>query len=248
MTTKNELSAEWGALYGALSDAFAAGNRDAFIETLDRLGEAREQGLYQELRELSASLRFALDQFRLDSRLATLAGKDVPDARVRLDHALKLTEDGAHRTLDLVERSCPLAERTAKQAAVLVATLRAVRGDATGATPLDKVLGQIADFLAVAQRDSDTVRANLTDVLMAQSYQDLSGQIIRGVITLVGEVERTLAHFAALAGGQPTRSTTAAVESETPATQGFGPAVPGLTRDAVGEQGDVDALLADLGM
>jgi chemotaxis protein CheZ len=257
MTIKTDLSAEWGPLYDALSAAFAAGNRDAFIETLDRVGEARQAALYQELRELSGSLRFALDQFRLDSRLATLAGKDVPDARVRLDHALKLTEDGAHRTLDLVERSCPLAEYTAKQAGALVASLRAVRGDVTavagvtggaGVTPLDNVLGQIADFLAVAQRDSDTVRANLTEVLMAQSYQDLSGQIIRGVITLVGEVERTLAHFAALAGGG-TQGKTAGAAVETPnSAQGFGPAVPGLTKDAVGEQGDVDALLADLGM
>ena len=82
---------------------------------------------------------------------------------------------------------------------------------------------------------------------MAQSSQDLSGQIIRGVITLVGEVERTLAHFAALAGGPPVKVTGAPVEATTSA-QGFGPAVPGLTRNAVDEQGDVDALLADLGM
>ena len=248
MPTKNELHAEWGTLFGALSDAFASGNRDAFIESLDCLGEAREEGLYRELREISGSLRFALDQFRLDSRLATLAGKDVPDARVRLDHALKLTEDGAHRTLDLVERSCPLADHTAKHAGALGASLRALRGDLTEITPLDKVVGQIADFLAIAQRDSDTVRANLTEVLMAQSYQDLSGQIIRGVITLVGEVERTLAHFAALAGGGTQEKTAAAAVETSNSSQGFGPAVPGLTKNAVDEQGDVDALLADLGM
>ncbi len=247
-TTKQaELTAEWGDLYGALSEAFAAGDRDAFIETLDRLGEAREQALYRELRELSGSLRFALDQFRLDSRLATLAGKDVPDARVRLDHALKLTEDGAHRTLDLVERSCPLAEHTAKQAAAILTSLRAARGEADNATSIEAALTQVDRFLVVARHNSDTVRTNLTEVLMAQSYQDLSGQIIRGVITLVAEVERTLAHFAILAGKSP-GGAGVANGSATSAAQGFGPAVPGLTKDAVGEQGDVDALLADLGM
>ena len=149
--------------------------------------------------------------------------------------------------MDLVERSCPLAAHTAKQAAVHVAALRAVRGDMTKTAALNTVLADVTDFLTVTQRDSDTVRANLTEVLMAQSYQDLSGQIIRGVITLVGEVERTLAHFAALAGDNPVQSNRSTSE---PATNGhgFGPAVPGLTRDAVGEQGDVDALLADLGM
>lgn len=255
MTQQTELTGEWGDLFGALSAAFAAGNRDAFMETLDRLGAAREQDLYRELRELSGSLRFALDQFRLDSRLATLAGKDVPDARVRLDHALKLTEDGAHRTLDLVERSCPLAEHTAKQAAAIVASLRAARSTITDTPAVEAALTQVDRFLVVAQFNSDTVRANLTEVLMAQSYQDLSGQIIRGVITLVGEVERTLSHFAALAGEHPGSGRTvsggsagsAPAESTAP-THGFGPAVPGLTQGAVGEQGDVDALLADLGM
>src|SRR5580704_8450093 len=159
MTTKNELHAEWGTLFGALSDAFASGNRDAFIDTLDRLGEAREVALYRELRELSGSLRFALDQFRLDSRLATLAGKDVPDAKVRLDHALKLTEDGAHRTLDLVERSCPLAEHTAKQAASIVASLRIARSTVTDVPAIEAALTQVDRFLVVAQFNSDTVRA-----------------------------------------------------------------------------------------
>lgn len=254
MTQQTELTREWGDLFGTLAAAFAAGNRDAFIESLDRLGAAREQDLYRELRELSGSLRFALDQFRLDSRLATLAGKDVPDAKVRLDHALKLTEDGAHRTLDLVERSCPLAEHTAKQATAIVASLRAARTTTIDTPAVEAALTQVDRFLVVAQFNSDTVRANLTEVLMAQSYQDLSGQIIRGVITLVGEVERTLSHFAALAGEHPGRTAgsggvggSTSGESTAPA-HGFGPAVPGLTQGAVGEQGDVDALLADLGM
>jgi chemotaxis protein CheZ len=82
---------------------------------------------------------------------------------------------------------------------------------------------------------------------MAQSSQDLSGQIIRGVIVLVGEVERTLSHLSALAGNDPTKSA-ALLNPATSASSGFGPAIPGLTTGAVGEQNDVDALLADLGM
>ncbi|HEY6924773.1 MAG TPA: protein phosphatase CheZ [Steroidobacteraceae bacterium] len=251
MALQSDLKAEWGELFGALSTAFASGDRTAFIQTLDRLGEAREHALYRDLRELSGDLRLALEQFRLDSRLATLAGKDVPDARLRLDHALKLTEEGAHRTLDLVERSCPLAERIAKQAAALTGPLRSVReGLLDGTThpaSVAEVLAQAAEFLTVAQRESDLVRGNLTEVLMAQSSQDLSGQIIRGVIVLVGEVERTLAHLSTLAGNDPASS----VAPQSPAASsgnGFGPAIPGLTTGAVGEQNDVDALLADLGM
>lgn len=248
MTATSGLEAEWGELYGALAKAFAAGNQKAFLDALDSLGAAREDGLYRELREMTSkmtnSLRFALEQFRMDSRLSTLAGREVPDARVRLDHVLKLTEEGAHRTLDLVERSCPLADRTAKDAAALVTQMQA-RG---GAGPeLEGLLTRVDNFLSAAQRDSDAVRSNLNEVLMAQSYQDLSGQIIRGVITLVSEVEKTLSHFASLAGDASGKSTAAAAAPQE-VGNGFGPAIPGITKDAMGEQVDVDALLADLGM
>jgi chemotaxis protein CheZ len=245
MTSDPDLKAEWGEFFAALSNAYAAGDREAFLTSLDRLVETRAQTLMRNLRDLSGGLRSALDQFQLNSRLAALAGKDVPDARVRLDHALKLTEDGAHRTLDLVERSCPLADNIAKRAATLVMTLRSMQDVMSRTTAFPEVLARLDDFLTLAQRDSEVVRANLTDVLMAQSYQDLSGQIIRGVITLVSEVERTLAQLAGLTGHIP--GAINSTDTSNPA-HGFGPAIPGVTNDAVSEQNDVDALLADLGM
>ena len=245
MTAELDMRAEWGELFGALAHAFAAGNRDGFVEILDRLGEKRSQSLYKDVREASDRLRAALDQFQLNSRLANLAGKEVPDARLRLDHALKLTEDGAHKTLDLVEQSWPLAEKVAKQAAGLVKTLHGAGNGVAHRIAADLLPG-IQEFLVTAQRDSEAVRGNLTEVLMAQSAQDLSGQIIRGVITLVGEVERTLGQLASLTGNGPAKA--AACNDSGSTSQGFGPVIPGLTKDAVNEQNDVDALLADLGM
>jgi len=243
MTAEIDMRAEWGEMFGALAQAFAAGDRDNFVEVLDRLAEARSQSLYKDVREATERLRSALDQFQLNSRLATLAGKEVPDAKLRLDHALKLTEDGAHKTLDLVERSCPLAEKVAKQASNLVKTLQS--SGVAHRVAADLVPG-IQEFLVAAQRDSEVVRANLTEVLMAQSAQDLSGQIIRGVITLVSEVERTLGQLASLTGNDPANAAPAADSGSV--SQGFGPVIPGLTKDAMSEQNDVDALLADLGM
>jgi chemotaxis protein CheZ len=243
MSSETDMRAEWSELFGELAQAFATGKRDSFNEILDRLGEKRNQSLFKDVREASDRLRAALDQFQLNSRLATLAGKDVPDARLRLDHALKLTEEGAHKTLDLVEQSCPLADKVAKQSAGLVKTLNS--SGVAHRIAADLVPG-ILEFLATAQRDSEVVRANLTEVLMAQSAQDLSGQIIRGVITLVGEVERTLGQLASLTGAHPADAAAAANQGSV--SQGFGPVIPGLTKDAVSEQNDVDALLADLGM
>jgi chemotaxis protein CheZ len=165
---------------------------------------------------------------------------------MRLDHVLKLSEDAAHRTLDLVERSGPLADRLATEAAALVEPIQQARIALRG-SGVEDLLARVESFLACARRDGDIVRANLDEVLMAQSYQDLSGQIIRTVIKLVVELERTLAHFAQLAGERPADESTPAAQ-EVASSHGYGPPVPGISTDAVGEQEDVDALLAKMGM
>ncbi len=195
-----------------------------------------------ESNEFVRRLRVALERFNLDSRLANLAGRDVPDARVRLDHALRLTEEAAHRTLDLVECSGPLAERTAREANALSPLWQRLRNVRLNDVEFDELFLRMDAFLTAAHKDGETVRSNLSDVLLAQSYQDLSGQIIRGVINLVTELESTLTEFAQLAGHGMSLSPQAPAPSD--AGRGYGPAIPGITSGALGEQDDVDALLA----
>jgi len=85
-------------------------------------------------------------------------------------------------------------------------------------------------------------------VLLAQGYQDLSGQIIRGVMTLVEQLEEALGELVRIAGADREGDGAA----RTPAgntLRGDGPAVPGIDHaHAVSGQQDVDALLSDLGM
>ncbi|MFL6605245.1 MAG: protein phosphatase CheZ [Steroidobacteraceae bacterium] len=202
--------------------------------------------VWEDLRALNASLQRTLTEFRSSFHRASVAGKDMPDARLRLDHVLKLTEDAAHRTLDLVERSGPLAARLATDAAALVEPIRVARAAYRG-SGVEDLLSRVETFLTSAERDGAAVRANLDEVLMAQSYQDLSGQIIRTVIKLVVELERTLAHFSKLAGDRPAGESDPVTEQASD-SHGHGPAIPGATADAVGEQQDVDALLAMMGM
>ena len=91
------------------------------------------------------------------------------------------------------------------------------------------------------------MRANLAEVLLAQGYQDLTGQIIRGVMKLVAEVETALVDLTRLAA----RESAPCVPRRRPERdRGTGPAVPGVDTGGtiVNEQQDVDALLSDLGM
>lgn len=245
MSSRNPFQDEYGPLIAALSDALAAGDEALFHAELDALVRRREVELFGELRKLTTDLQSALERFRIDSRLVNLAEKEVPDAKHRLDHVLKLTDEAAHRTMDLVEQSGPLAERTAKQAGNIIESWRRFRERKIEVSEFQKLVVNMDEFLEAARNDMDKVRGNLAEVMLTQGYQDLSGQIIRGVMKLVGELESALVELVRLSktGGAPKR---AAVDDT---RRGFGPVIPGINNGpAVSGQSDVDSLLAGLGM
>ena len=240
------LQEEFGDSIAALAGALAAGDERRFFSELDSLVQRREFALFGELQKLTNDLQGALQRFRIDSRLVDLAEKEVPDARHRLDHVLKLTDEAAHKTMDLVEQSGPLAERTARQADEIVVLWKKFRGRDIDLAGFRDMLVRMDAFLESARTDMDQVRNNLNEVLMAQGYQDLSGQIIRGVMKLVSELEVALVELVRLSkagGGKPR----AVAEEEV--QRGYGPVVPGVSHGpAVSDQEDVDALLSGLGM
>lgn len=209
----------------------------SLVASRQALGADPNPDVIADLRRVTGDLHAALERFRVDSRLVTFAEKEMPDARARLEHVLRLTDDAAHRTMDLVEQSCPLADRTASAAALRLAEWRE-RGTVDAAAH--------EDFLAQTQTSMEAVREKLSEVLLAQGYQDLSGQIIRGVMKLVGELEVALGDLVRLSGGVELVAAPASTDTR---SQGFGPVVPGVSHGVhVDGQQDVDALLSDLGM
>jgi chemotaxis protein CheZ len=237
------LQQRWGEACLALSLSLEAGNEERFLASLDALTGLRERGLWDSLRQLDARLRAALDQFRLDPRLLRLAGKDIPDARARLDHVLKLTDDAAHRTLDLVESSTPLVARTSASAAALASECRDAHESGAASPYWADLLVRLQGHLIAAHKDGEQVKANLLEVLMAQSYQDLSGQIIRRVIELVAQLEDELARLVQDSAGAASENRRE-LPSDEDTRRGLGPAIPGVSVSTVDGQQDVDELLA----
>jgi len=248
------LKLEYGACVDALSEALRGGDESAFFAAVDHIVRMREPATLTEIRRLTGDLQQALERFSIESRLADIAENEIPDARTRLTHVITMTDEAAHRTLDLVEQSGPLAERTAREAAALIDALKTYRDRPSGSTGFEGTVRSIDAFLPVvrameaflpaARSDSEAIRKNLADVLLAQGYQDLTGQIIRSVIKLVAELEVTLANLTKLSGDVVEHTTL----GESP-DKGHGPVVPGVTRgDVAAGQTDVDELLSGLGM
>ncbi|MFO7305972.1 MAG: protein phosphatase CheZ [Gammaproteobacteria bacterium] len=245
--TSSSLREEYGANVAALASALEAGDEERFCDELDTLVRRREPALFSELRKLTSDLQAALDRFTLDPRLLTLAEKEVPDARHRLDHVLKLTDEAAHRTLDLVEKSAPLAERTAREAEEIVELWKRFRARNIAVEDFRRMIERIDQFLPSTRADMEQVRSNLSEVLLAQGFQDLTGQIIRGVMQLVAELEQALTSLVRISRAEQGAQTQS--ESSGSLQRGFGPTIPGVDNGpAVSDQQDVDALLSGLGV
>lgn len=243
--SEKRLKERYGSRVDALVSAIERGDEIAFHHTVRRLATEDESGLIDEVGRLTHEMQAALERFHMDPRMQDLAENEVPNARIRLEHVLKMTDEAAHRTMDLVDQACAPAERTGKAAAELAAwSAQSVSQGGHG----PEWIQAVDAFLGTAQGDSEHVRRNLSEVLLTQGYQDLTGQIIRGVITLIGEIEQVLAELARLSQGSddatPVRSVRPVDNS-----RGFGPQIPTLKQgSAVNGQDDVDSLLSGLGL
>lgn len=244
----DSIQLKYSPLVRALTDALAGDDEPAFFQALDALLRLREAGVLRELGAVAHDIESALARFCHETRLTDLAEKEVPDARLRLEHVLKMTDQAAHHTMDLVEQAYVPAERTSRQVAELSPLWRNFRADAAsdGMRDHEDLQQRLDAFLEHAARDADQVRSNLKEVILAQGYQDLSGQIIRGVMKLIVELETALVALVQLSRGQAAGDATRAEAARTSA-QGYGPVVPQVNdTQVVGGQDDIDALLSNL--
>lgn len=244
--TADELKARYANVILSLSAALEAGDEAAFNKYLNDLAHHRDDGLWLQLRKLTNDLGSALERFQLDSRLVDLAEKEVPDAKHRLDYVMKMTDEAAHKTMDLVEQSGPLAGRISSDAEQLSALWQQFRNRQISPEDFRNLLDKMEVFLDDVRSTSEELRKNLAEVLMAQGYQDLSGQIIRGVIKLVDEVETTLGQLVHLATSHTGKES---ANDKFRESRGHGPQVPGVDHgNVVNGQQDIDALLSGLGI
>ncbi len=244
------LNDRYGKLVARLHMAIAANDEAAFYASFDQLGGELKVEFIPVLKRLTATAESALRRFAEEARIDKLAASEVPDARKRLAHVVQLTDEAAHRTLDLIEKSGPLVDQGAKDAAQLLEAWTAYGSRECAGNSLwpERTLGYLERSLS----DSERVRKLLNEMLMAQGYQDITGQIIRSVISLVGEIEQVLGQLAEIANGTASASDTRRmpalkVAEEKSWQQGLGPQVPGITdASAVAGQDDIDALLASM--
>ncbi len=216
-------------------------------EQLARLNQARNTDLYQEVGKLTRELHESLNNFKLDSRLADITHKEMPDTRDRLNYVIETTEDAAHQTLTQIDATLPLATELKQTAEQIDQSWQRFRMRELSVEEFRTLSREIEAYLPQVKTHADDIHSNLTAMTMAQGYQDLTGQILRQVIDLVEEVETNLVRLVQIAGGDQLISQDNKKRDKDP-IKAEGPQINAKDNpNVVNNQDDVDDLLSSLG-
>lgn len=216
---------------------------------LAQLVDKQHNELFKSVGKITRELHDSLQDFNVDPRLAELMEEELPDAKNRLNFVIQRTEDAANRTMDAVEASLPIAEDMFNQVAHILPTWERLMSRDIELTEFKQLCHDVDAFVRSSAQHSSHLQGLLTEVLMAQDYQDITGQVIRRVIQLVQDVENNLIALLKVFG-KPEDFTASADTKMKPKDNigAEGPIInPEQRDDVVSGQDEVDDLLSSLG-
>lgn len=190
--------------------------------------------------QLTRQLREGLRELGLDKEVAK-AAQAIPDARDRLAYVAATTERAAHRALNAIDVAQPLQEELASGAKGL-----SKRWDEWFENPveLDHARALVMDtrgYLQQVPQKTNAINTQLMEILMAQDFQDLTGQVIKKMMEVVNDMETELLQV--LIDNTPLEKRQEIVNNSLQ----NGPQIVAGNPDAVADQSQVDDLLESLG-
>ncbi|CAM8634751.1 CheZ Chemotaxis protein [Comamonadaceae bacterium] len=195
--------------------------------------------VHQQLGALTRQLHDSLNGLGLADKVKDWAG-ELPDAKSRLSYIARLTGQAAEKVLNQVDQA-------KEQHDFIAAETRRI-GELIVKDPVAAVAkGHVMNFITDVDQASKKVDAHLTEIMMAQDFHDLTGQVIAKVVNLAATIEEQLV-LLLIQTAPPEAAAKAAVNpgEYTPALAG--PVVDGQTnQEVVTDQSQVDDLLASLG-
>lgn len=215
----------------------------------------------QQIGELTRMLHDTIEQLGVvnvgvmpELQAATSA---LPDARSRLNYIANKTSDAANRVLNSVDDAKVEHQQLMSESRRIIEAIDADAGIDAGVR--DLVHRHIGNLNASCER----IDEHLTNIMMAQDFHDLTGQIIKKVVRVTNEleaslvkllidlhpehVEQAVAEVAAAAPCPAAQAAPAVPAAPAKPSELEGPVVDGTRTDVVTDQNEVDDLLARMG-
>ncbi|MCQ8182871.1 protein phosphatase CheZ [Methylomonas sp. SURF-1] len=226
--------------------ALEKGDEAVADEILDQVAGVRETQLFKEVGRLTRQLHDTMVSFSVDSKITAMAEHDIPDAKERLHYVIAMTEQAANQTLTAVEDLLPVSDELSTQVNQLAGQWNRFLDREMPFDEFKAMSADLSQYFNQSRQAMDKIQAGLNDILMAQGFQDITGQIIRRVIDLVQDLEISMVNLIKISSRKVSANAqTPAAHHELP-----GPVVPGVDDregDVATSQVDVDDLLSSLG-
>jgi len=236
----------------ALLEDGQVNDANQIIESID-CSVTGKQRLFSEVGELTRDVHEALVNLNNDTRLLDIADQDLPDAKIRLNHVIEMTDKAANSTMDAIDYCLPLAEQFINDLDTLMPDWKNLMDRNLEINDFKKLCHSVDSLFTLSQGNIDQLRIKLTEILLAQEFQDLTGQIINKVIELVQEIETKLVVILRVCAKQDNShdisTSTKKLEAKPQRDiKAEGPSINTESRaDVVNDQDDVDELLLSLG-
>jgi chemotaxis protein CheZ len=214
-------------------------------ESADALGDASQwpaQGkVFQQVGQMTRLLHDTLGNLGFDDLLKNTVAA-LPDAKDRLSYIANLTEQAACKVLNATDVANPLLDELETGASLLAAKWDRLYANEMAVDDFKLLAAETRAFLknAVPQRTAAT-KDQLMEIMMAQDFQDLTGQVIKKVVSVAQDLESQLMGvlIEVMPGDRRTDSVNSLLN---------GPVINSTGRtDVVGSQQQVDDLLDSLG-
>jgi chemotaxis protein CheZ len=199
---------------------------------------AADKPMFERLGGIVRLLHDSLRELGYDRSLSSVA-TEITDAQGRLEHVAALTEQAANKVLNAIDVGMPQQDALSKQAKDMDARWTRLYEGKLSVEEFKTLASDSRQFSAKVNEVTEAEKARLLEIMMAQDFQDITGQLIKKIVAITNKAEMELAQL--LRDNAPAE--VKAAHEAKPVELLNGPSAPTVAL----VQDDVDSLLADLG-
>ncbi|HEU0186381.1 MAG TPA: protein phosphatase CheZ [Gallionellaceae bacterium] len=153
--------------------------------------KSEEEDVIHEIGKMTRTLHDSLRELGYDKKLEKAASK-IPDSRDRLNYIATMTQQAAERVLNATDAAQPLMAKVESDARTLAADWQKLFDNKMDVEQFKQLATRTHAYLVEVPKQTRQTSAHLTEIMMAQDFQDLTGQVIKKIMEVTQDLEQQL--------------------------------------------------------
>ena len=229
-----------------LQQSLLQGNEETTRKLIEEISREEQASLFNEIGRLTRNLHDALGSASMSNSINNILELNMGDARDRLNYIVQKTEESANSTISAMEDILPVVDDINDSATKMQKDWKRFTKREMQADEFRQLSKEIEIYFSELETNTGKVHKQLNEVILAQGYQDLVGQVVKQITTIVEDVESGLVNIIKNSG-RSEELTSQHQKAEHSKPTAHGPQVDTSAKDVMANQDEVDELLSSLG-